>query len=287
MLVREDGHVWGSVSGGCVETSVVQAALGCLETGRHALLEYGPASADAVWDVGLSCGGGIRVLVAPCPAQSSTRSEWDVWAQAREWTASRTPYVWTTDVSGQEPVHTVRLLDGSESSLTTHWDEAVQVFVDVRRPAERLIIVGGAHIAVPLVSFARTLGFETVVVEPRATFAVSSRFDVPPDAIETDWPDVAVGNLRPDASTYAVAVTHDPKIDDPALIALLRSEAAYIGVLGGRTTHAERLERLRSAGFGDVDLARLKGPVGLQIGAETPEEIALSIMAEIVQVRRG
>ena len=289
MLVRDDGQVFGSVSGGCVEAAVIDAALASLKSGRHALLEYGPASPDAVWEVGLSCGGGIRVLVEPCPAQSPDPSEQKAWRAASELTGQRVPYVWMSDLSACPVVHSARRLDRSEPSSDGELEdnEGRLRFDDVREPAERLVIVGGVHIAVPLVAFAKTLGFETAVIEPRATFADPSRFEAAPDEILAEWPEPALERLAPDAATYAVAITHDPKIDDPALVALLRSDAPYVGVLGSKTTHAERLIRLRALGFDDDRLGRLRGPVGLAIGAQTPEEIALSIMAEIIQVRRA
>jgi len=285
MLIRDDGLVFGSVSGGCVESAVIAAASDVLASGRHAMLTFGPASPDAVWEIGLSCGGGIRVLVEPCPLSAEAARE--TWKQAREWTDRRVPYVWEADFSGPFYTYSVRLLDDLDTSLTTRYDEDAATFLDVRSPADRLIVIGGVHIAVPLVAMAKSVGFETVVIEPRAAFARSERFDVAPDLTVCEWPDVALKGLSVDAATYAVALTHDPKIDDPALTALLGSDARYIGVLGSRTTHAERLERLAKNGLSDETLKRLRGPVGLPIGATTPEEIAVSILAEIVQVRRG
>jgi xanthine dehydrogenase accessory factor len=159
------------------------------------------------------------------------------------------------------------------------------VFVEAIVPPPTLYVVGAVHIAAGLVSIAKVLEFRTVVVDAREAFATSERF---PDADEliTAWPDDALeGRLGP--SSFVVVLTHDPKLDDPALRVALASPARYIGALGSSRTHARRLERLRAEGFSADQLARINGPVGLTIGARTPQEIALSIMAEIVKVMRN
>jgi len=143
------------------------------------------------------------------------------------------------------------------------------------------------HIALPLVAFAGELGFRTSVIEPRETLAREERFRSLPDDLEHEWPHLTLGSERIDSNTFAVVLTHDPKIDDPALRILIRSKAAYIGALGSKTTHAKRKERLLAEGFSEEEVGRIRGPVGLPLGAKTPAEIALSIIAEIIQVRRG
>jgi xanthine dehydrogenase accessory factor len=160
-----------------------------------------------------------------------------------------------------------------------------EVFTHLFQPTPRLIVVGAVHIAQKLVPLARLADFAVDVVDPRTAFASRERF--PDVGLSHDWPDKAVAALAPDSATAIVTLTHDPKLDDPALIVALRSGAFYIGALGSRKTHAKRIERLQAEGFDDDVLARLHAPVGLPIGAVSPGEIALSIMADIVATRHG
>jgi len=176
-----------------------------------------------------------------------------------------------------------RALDRDESGTVklgeTDW------FLHAHNPPLRLIVVGAVHIAQALVPFAAGAGYAVTVVDPRRAFASDERF--PDVAISTDWPDEAMDALAPDIRSAVVTLTHDPKLDDPALDRALKSPAFYIGALGSRKTHAARLKRLREMGHGEESLARIRGPVGLNIEAVTAPEIALSIMAEIIAVRRG
>ena len=157
-------------------------------------------------------------------------------------------------------------------------------FLQAFNPPVRLVVVGAVHIAQALAPMAAGLGFAVTVVDPRGAFASEARF--PGVALSTDWPDDAMAALRPDARTAVVTLTHDPKLDDPALDAALRSPAFHVGALGSRKTHAARLDRLRALGHGEAALARIHGPVGLDIAAVTAGEIALSIMAQLVLARR-
>jgi xanthine dehydrogenase accessory factor len=158
------------------------------------------------------------------------------------------------------------------------------LFIQVFNPPLRLIVVGAVHIAQALVPMASLTGYDVTVVDPRRSFASDARF--PGIAVRTDWPDEALEELRPDARTAVVTLTHDPKLDDPALDLALRSEAFYIAALGSRRTHAGRLERLAALGHDQVALARIHGPAGIGIGAISPAEIALSVMAEMTSVLR-
>jgi xanthine dehydrogenase accessory factor len=160
-----------------------------------------------------------------------------------------------------------------------------EVFVEVFNPRLRAIIVGAVHIAQPLARMAALTGYLVTVVDPRTAFASDSRF--PDMAVSTDWPDEALEALKPDRRTAIVTLTHDPKLDDPALAVALRSEAFYIGALGSKKTHAARCKRLQGMGFDEKELARIHGPVGLEIGAISPAEIAVSVMAQITQVLRA
>ena len=161
---------------------------------------------------------------------------------------------------------------------------AGRVFLHVHNPPVRVFIVGAVHIAQPLARMAALAGFEPVVVDPRRAFATAARFDGVPLLVE--WPDEALA-ARLDRRSAVVTMAHDPKIDDPALATALRSDAFYVGALGSRKTQAARSERLRAMGFGEVDLARVRGPVGLVIGARTPGEIAVSILAQLVEALRA
>lgn len=172
-----------------------------------------------------------------------------------------------------------------DESRTVDLGGGRQVFLQVHNPPLRLIVVGAVHIAQALIPFAVPLGFAVTVVDPRRAFASDERF--PGVAVSTEWPDEAMDALAPDGRTAVVTLTHDPKLDDPALDRALKSPAFYIGALGSRKTHTARLARLTELGHDEAALARIRGPVGLKIQAVTAPEIALSIAAEIVAVRRG
>jgi xanthine dehydrogenase accessory factor len=158
---------------------------------------------------------------------------------------------------------------------------AGRVFLNVFNPPLRLIVVGAVHIAQPLARMAAQAGYDVTIVDPRRAFGSADRF--PGVALSNDWPDEAIAAMKPDARTAIVALTHDPKIDDPALSVVLRSDAFYIGALGSRKTHAGRLARLRERGFDDAALARIHGPIGLDIGARSPAEIAIAILAQMTE----
>jgi xanthine dehydrogenase accessory factor len=162
----------------------------------------------------------------------------------------------------------------------------VEIFFDVHRPAPRLVIIGGVHIASDLINFAKPLGFRTYVVDPRTAFASPERFPHA-DHLVQEWPDEALSEIGLNSDTSVVVVTHDPKLDDPALMIALPSPAEYVGALGSPKTHAQRVERLLAEGLTQEQVDRLHAPIGLDLGGRTPAEIALSIMAEIVAVRNG
>jgi xanthine dehydrogenase accessory factor len=167
---------------------------------------------------------------------------------------------------------------------TTLKTPAGDVFVQVYNPPPRVFVVGAVHIAQPLARMAQLAGYGVTIIDPRRGFAGGERFT----GVEVtgEWPDEALERLKPDARSAIITLTHDPKLDDPALEVALRSPAFYVGALGSKKTHAARLERLRRAGLSDAELAKIHGPIGLSIGAVSPAEIALSIMAQITQLRR-
>ncbi len=300
MGVRDDGLVCGSVSGGCVESAVVEAALSALSSGKPEALTFGRISDEAAWEVGLSCGGELDVWVEPSPHRRNP----GVWASVVNALESGSPSVWVRRLKPvSERLWSPGSLDGSDLADPPDWSEealsalrsresklveldGAATFLHALPRPERMIVVGAGHLAIRLVAFAKTLGFETVVIDPRSALAAEERFPDPPDRLIADWPERALTEVGIHEETYAALLTHDPKIDDQALTILLRSPARYIGALGSKATHSQRLERLTAQGFGESELARIRGPIGLSLGARTAEEIALSVAAQIVQVRR-
>ncbi|MBQ36800.1 MAG: hypothetical protein CME04_10455 [Gemmatimonadaceae bacterium] len=308
MIVGPEMVVAGSVSGGCIEGAVITEAQAVLAGGTPRKLHYG-VSDETAWSVGLTCGGEVSVFVERHPGQAGDGSA-QVWEALRARIEANRPAVLLTRLAPGPRQHVLidpqadEVMAGDwgpaaaeaqtvaatafstgESEVATVADEPV--FVHVFPCLDRLLVVGASHIAIPLVRLAKILGLETVVIDPREVFARSERFPVPPDRLVNTWPAKFFETWRVDEGTHAVLLTHDPKIDDEALHHLLRSPAAYIGALGSRRSQASRVERLGEAGFTDEEIARIHGPVGLDISAESPEEIALSILAEVVAVRRG
>jgi xanthine dehydrogenase accessory factor len=180
------------------------------------------------------------------------------------------------------------LLDAetSESRSYTSSQGAVTVLIEVYPPPPHLIIVGAVHTAIPLTTCAKQLGFRVTVVDPRGTFATNERFP-DADALVVEWPDEALPNLRLDRSTYVAVLTHDPKLDDPAVQIALKYPVRYIGAIGSPKTQAKRKQTLLEAGVQPEELERIHGPIGLPLGSKTPAEIAISILSEIIAVRRG
>ena len=281
LVVDAQGAMMGSVSGGCVEGDVVLAAQAALSTGQPELRSYG-VSDDMAFAAGLACGGTIRVLIQPVTEASLPVLEGLVQARA----AKRGIGVLTdmSDLSASlvaedDPLHAAQFRTG-QSGMTQAGG-----FLALHMPPLRLIIVGAVHIAQVLAPMARLAGYRVQVVDPRTAFATPARF--PETEVIADWPDTALEGLALDSRTAVVTLCHEPRLDDAALSVALRSRAFYIGALGSRRSHAARLERLRAQGFTDPDLARLHGPLGLSIGAQTPAEIALSALAQITAVLRG
>ncbi len=278
LAVSGIGDMAGSVSGGCVEGAVVAEALDAIKDGAPRMLEFGVSDGDA-FAVGLACGGTIRVLVQPVGAALPV-GVLEALVAAR---AARRPVALVTPPDGAPRLEEAGL--GTRFRMDrSGFEEDGETFVAIHNPPLRLIVVGAVHIAQALVPMARVVGYDPILVDPRPAFASEARF--PGETLLDDWPDDAVRALGLDARTALVLLTHDPKLDDPALTEALRSEVFYIGALGSTRTHARRLDRMRAAGFADADLARIHGPVGLDIGAAGPAEIALSILAQMTQVLR-
>lgn len=296
LVVDEHGAFEGSVSGGCIEGEVVTRAMDVIASGEPRLLTFSVAD-ETAWEVGLSCGGEIEVFVEAWRDDTATRSE--LLARLERARANKqTVGVVTrltdgaqTFVSDSRP-HGALALDAAllqeigghlQAGRSARLDDAL--FLRVYCPPLRLILVGAVHVSQALVPMARQAGFEPVVVDPRTAFATAERF--PGVALITDWPDTALTALAPDQRTAVVTLTHDPKLDEPALQVALASPAFYVGSLGSRKTHAKRLERLRDAGIDEAQFPRIHAPVGLPLGGRRPAEIAVSILAEIIAVLNG
>ncbi len=278
LAISGAGEIAGSVSGGCVEGAVVAEALDAIERGSSATLTFGVSDDDA-FAVGLGCGGTIRVMVEPL---GSVLSE----ALMAELVAARAAQEPVAVISGGDrPAEITR--EGFEARFRQDLSgfEADGRFVTIHNPPLRLIVVGAVHIAQALVPMARIAGYDVVIVDPRESFASAARF--PGERLVDDWPDEALAALGIDARTAVVVLSHDPKIDDPALMAALRSEAYYIGALGSTRSRDKRAVRLGLLGASAEEIGRIHGPVGLDIGAATPAEIAVSTLAEMIAVLRG
>ncbi|UWQ05499.1 XdhC family protein [Aliiroseovarius crassostreae] len=277
MVVALDGAIEGSVSGGCVEAAVVVAAQEAIGQGRPRLLTFGVSSEDA-FAAGLACGGEITVMVEPVGAQGAGQglspAMLDQIVKARSTRAPLAYRVGVRDWSRQIAVADPEDVTGLEGACFTH----------LHHPPLRLVIVGAVHVAQALIPMAQAVGYDIALIDPRSAFATEDRF--PGVALHVDFPEDVLPAIGLDAHTALVTLAHDPKIDDPALDAALGSEAFYIGSLGAKRTQAQRLERLAARGVSAENLSRIHGPVGLDIGAVGPAEIAVSILAELVARRR-
>lgn len=279
LAISGEGEIEGSVSGGCVEGAVVVEALEALEDGAQRMLEYGVSDGDA-FAVGLACGGTIRVLVEPVGRVMPV----DLLEQLVAARAARRAVAYVVDMQSGARYLTEEGYADRFRLDRSGFEEGEQQFVAIHNPPLRMIIIGAVHIAQALVPMARIVGYDPIIVDPRDSFASEARF--PGERIVRDWPDEALDTLGLDPRTALVLLTHDPKLDDPALERALASEVFYIGALGSTRTHAARVERLRAAGHDAAAIARIHGPIGLDIGAAGPAEIALSILGETVKVLR-
>ena len=303
------GDIAGSVSGGCVEPAVIEAGLKTLRTGQPKRLSYGITEEQNVEQIGLSCGGEIQVfverlanleplaaafhaerpivraIVIAAPEGSGATPGANVLVPEQgELVGSIGSVVLDMAVAGKAR----ELLRNGESALATVEVEGqpARVFFEVYAPEPSLVIIGAGHITIPLSRLAKALDYRVTVVDPREAFATRERL---PDADEIllEWPDEALAHLPLSSATAVAVLSHDDKFDVPALTTALNSPAGYVGAIGSRGTRERRDRRLREAGVTDEQIARIHGPIGLDIGAQTPEEIALAILAQIVAARRG
>lgn len=307
MAVTSDQQITGSVTGGCIEGAVYEEAQEVIASGRPKMLHYGVASDQNPWEVGLSCGSSLDVFVEALqtPAWQTLYQPMQSAIDERRMLACVTllngemigakmivrPDGTKEGSLGSDPLdHAALEVAQQQMSArdpkTVKLEGDLEAFVDVFQPPFRLMIVGAGHIGIPLVSLARVLGFYTIVIDPRKAYATRERF---PDADELilEWPSDAIKRLQPDQGTYIAVVSHDDKLDNPALAEALQSNAAYVGVLGTKRNVPKRLNILRELGVNEAQMKKLHAPIGLDIGAVPPEEIALSVLAEMVAVHHG
>jgi len=302
MSLTSDGKIAGSVSGGCVENAVFEAGINSLKTNGSQLLHFGVAD-ETAWEVGLACGGSIEVFVKPL--------DMNIYTALHSILIEEIPAVLATIIRGPEEILGREILIREDESTTGmlgyQWDKQVlklvkeslangishramlsndvEVFLEVLLPSPTLVIVGGVHIAIALASLAKMLGYRTLMIDPRKAWGNKERFPHVDQLIQ-EWPHEAFEQVLMTRSTAIVMLTHDPKLDDPAVKIALSGPAFYVGALGSKNTQAKRRERLLKDGLTESQLAHLHGPIGLDIGAQSPEEIALAIMAEMVDAYR-
>jgi xanthine dehydrogenase accessory factor len=312
MAVSDAADITGSVSGGCVESAVVEEALRALKTGRPRLLQYG-VSDEAAWEVGLTCGGSLTVFVEPLltPAASAPdeatlpNSLQDlpdeavvraVVIQGPEAVLGQSGIVYSDGrlrgrldpglADSLRAAASVVMRSGAPETKTLPFAGGqVEIFLESLSPPFTLVIVGAVHIAIALTRLAKVLDYRVVIVDPRRTFATRARFPEA-DSLIGLWPDEALRQIGLNVSTAVAVLSHDPKLDDPALRVALPSLAFYVGALGSEATNELRRRRLLEAGLKEEELARLHAPIGIDVGSVSPEEIAVSILAEVVAARR-
>jgi xanthine dehydrogenase accessory factor len=321
LLVAADGRMIGSVSGGCVEAAVAAEVLEARRTGRSRVIRYGITDEQA-WGVGLACGGTIDVLVEPsvpaavlraarAPLDSNYRGGavaiLRLPANAKEGSDTREPPTSPLDLAtfvsagdlglppgagpGRAGPLEPELLTAAGAALESGRSQVVEaadgsVFIEAFPPRPRLVVVGATEVARHLVGFARELGYATIVIDPRSAFAAPDRFpDV--EALIDDWPEEAFAAVDVGLLDAVAVLSHDPKLDEPAIVEAFRRGVRYVGAIGSRKTQAERRDRLLAAGVPQDDVARLRAPIGLDLGGREPSETALAIMAEIVAARWG
>ena len=313
MVVNERGEMAGSVSGGCVEGAVVREALALFQEDRPKLLHYGVTDGTA-WDVGLACGGEIDILLQRFPAPQETWgavliSEIEQALSQRQCLSLAMLFEGPQACLGLRQIlrssgerhstlpdvlqlkldpHMRAAMDASNPGMVRFEFEGqpLKAFIDVYVPDTTLVIIGAVHIAVILAALAKRIGYRVVIIDPRSAFATRARFPEA-DEILRVWPVEGLEKVSINQTTAIAILSHDPKLDDPALGAALPSKAFYVGALGSQKTQAARRVRLLEMGVESAALDRLRGPIGLDLGGRHPAEISLGILAEIVAVRHA
>ncbi|WP_343314420.1 XdhC family protein [Brucella sp. BE17] len=287
LLVDSAANFYGSVSGGCVETDVITQAMEVIASGFARVLEFGVAD-ETAWRHGLSCGGRIRILITPltehygqidqalgqrCGSCLVTHAE--TGAQHLFFEGDDWPQSFSAPLKSA--------LQAGKSGLLPQ--EAENVFVNFYAPRPRLILIGAVHISQNLLLAAQLTNFDVTILDPRTAFATKERFGEAD--LHTMWPQDYFADNPIDNHTAVAALTHDPKIDDPALMEAIRKKAFYIGALGSRKTHAKRIDRFYKAGFSQADCALIHAPIGLDIKAQGPAEISIAVLAQIIAAYRN
>jgi xanthine dehydrogenase accessory factor len=305
MAVNQDSLMTGSVSGGCVEGDVVAEALKVLKNGMPKLLHYG-VTQDQAFSVGLACGGTIEVWVEKLSKENFERMRKDLVEERLAVVVTvlsgshvgEQVYAYPDDsmlgefsdpdLTALVKANVVEVFSQQQCMRKTLQvkDQLVDVFFDVLSPSPKLVVVGAVHIAIPLVQYARILGFHTTVIDPRKAFGNIERFPHV-DRLVREWPEEFLQRFPWDQGTYLVVVSHDDKLDVPALAIGCQNEARYIGALGSKKTFAKHVRELKEAGITDEQITRIHSPIGVDIAARGPEEIALAIITEMVAVRNG
>jgi len=304
MITTMAGGIAGSVSAGCVEGAVIQEAQSVINSGKPRLIEFGVAD-ETAWEVGLACGGKIKVFIEPGWALDGIYHIMKDNLISGKTFATITPLEDRLDTTNKKMLiqsdgsivgdlslpeeaefiteKALEFLENEKSGMLA-FPDGTKIFVESYPLPSKLIIIGAVHLSDPLITIANATGFETILIDPREAFANRERFPHVNRLIR-QWPQDAMSNLTIDRSAYIVVLTHDPKLDDPALQISLKSNARYIGALGSRRTNQKRLQRLRKAGLTEEQLSLLHAPIGLDLGGRSQSEIAISIMAEIIQVK--
>jgi xanthine dehydrogenase accessory factor len=302
LLATADGRLVGSVAGGCIESATAVEVAEAIARGAPKLVTFGVSNQRA-WEVGLACGGTIRVFVEPTVRpdilEAARGPGGVVVATVLEGTGVGSALVVSDDGTerGSLPPGIDRgaVADAARRALAVATSSTIElpgpggttsVFLEVFSRRPKLLIFGGVHIAAALVPLAKALGYRTVVADGREAFLSRERFPEA-DELVLGWPEEVFARVGIDAATYVCVLSHDPKFDEPALKIALRSQAGYVGAIGSRKTQAVRREKLRAAGLSDAELSRLHGPIGLDLGGRQPAEVALAILAEITAARYG
>ncbi|MCX8997962.1 XdhC family protein [Rhizobiaceae bacterium BDR2-2] len=287
MVVDADGNFEGSVSGGCVEGEVIAQAVDAITGDRALMLEFGVED-ETAWRAGLACGGRIRVrLERPAfdlSALEAARRDRRAVVVATALEDGQARLLPLAEAAAMVSPETAEALCRFGKAVLAETADGRALFLNPYLPAPEIVVIGAVQIAQSLAALAGVAGYDLRIVDPRSGFAAPERF--PGIALETGWPEEVFAARPAGACDALVALSHDPRIDDDALVAALGAGCFYVGALGSRKTHAKRLERLKAAGLDEAVLSRIAAPVGLDIGAVTPAEIALAILAEIVCARR-
>lgn len=289
LIIDDAGNFEGSVSGGCVEGEVITAAERVIADGKPQFLSFGVAD-ETAWRVGLSCGGRISVLVQTMGdtpgsagpllgAINAARRGREQVALLTEIETGRSEIVRDADIASHGAI--ADQLAAGVSGLAEL--PSGRAMITSYAPPARLVLLGAVHIAQALAPMADATGFEVVVIDPRSAFASPQR--LPGIRVFAGWPQDVLSEIGLDPFTAFAALTHDPKIDDPGIEAALAANCFYVGALGSRKTHGRRLDRLRERGIGEDALARIRAPIGLAIGARSPAEIAVAVLAEMIQAK--